>query len=224
LATKSKVSQNGPAFLERIREHRSSSRVTARPPRGRYGRARAGCPGTSTETSRLQHLVDALLLLARYDDSAPLNRREHLDLAALAREVVAAVPADVAVEVHLDVAVPLSGDPDQLNRLVRNLLDNAVRHARTKVSVTVTTDGAHTALIEVADDGPGIPTADRERVFDRFVRLQSARTRHHGDATGTGLGLSIARDITTAHGGSITVADTPDGPGALFVVRLPIEH
>jgi signal transduction histidine kinase len=134
------------------------------------------------------------------------------------------VPADVAVEVHLDVAVPLSGDPDQLNRLVRNLLDNAVRHARAKVSVTVTTDGAHTALIEVADDGPGIPTADRERVFDRFVRLQSARTRHHGDATGTGLGLSIARDITTAHGGSITVADTPDGPGALFVVRLPIEH
>ncbi|WP_164836163.1 HAMP domain-containing sensor histidine kinase [Actinacidiphila soli] len=177
-----------------------------------------------TETSRLQHLVDALLLLARYDDSALLNRREHLDLAALAREVVAAVPSDVPVEVQLDAAVHMAGDPGQLNRLVRNLLDNAVRHARTKVSVTVTTDGPHTALIEVADDGPGIPTADHERVFDRFVRLQSARTRHHGDATGTGLGLSIARDITTAHGGSITLADTPGGPGARFVVRLPIVH
>ena len=173
-----------------------------------------------TETTRLQRLVDALLLLARYDDSAPLTRRERLDLAALARDVVATVPAGVPVEVELDEAVQVSGDPDQLSRLLRNLLDNAVRYASTRISVTISTDRPDT-LIQVADDGPGVPAADRERIFDRFVRLEAARTRHRGDTTGTGLGLSIARDIATAHGGSITVTDPTAGPGALFVVRLP---
>lgn len=116
------------------------------------------------------------------------------------------------------------GDPDQLTRLIRNLLDNADRYADGRVQLTLTMDGPATAVLTVADDGPGIPPADRDRVFDRFVRLQAARTRHAGEATGTGLGLSIARDITTAHGGTITVTDAQDaGPGAEFTVRLPAD-
>jgi signal transduction histidine kinase len=86
-------------------------------------------------------------------------------------------------------------------------------------------DGPDTALLRVADDGPGIPPADRARVFDRFVRLQTARDRKAGGTAGTGLGLSIARDIATAHGGTITVGatdlDEVGGHGAMFVVRLP---
>ena len=122
------------------------------------------------------------------------------------------------------------GDADQLTRLIRNLLDNADRHAATRVRLTVTTQDDDTALIEVADDGPGIPTEDRERIFDRFVRLQSSRTRRPGSSAGTGLGLSISRDIVIAHGGTITVTDTqPDAPegsgrGATFAVRIPLHR
>jgi len=180
-----------------------------------------------TETTRLQRLVDALLLQARADAGVLVAQREPLDLAALARDEAAA-PARIPVEVHADGAVVVLGDADQLTRLIRNLLDNADRHAAAHVRLTVTTQADDTALIEVADDGPGIPAEDHERIFDRFVRLQTSRTRRPGSSAGTGLGLSIARDIVTAHGGTITVTDSrpepPEGAGrgATFTVRIPL--
>lgn len=180
-----------------------------------------------TETTRLQRLVEALLLLARSDDDTLLRQHEHVDLATLARAAVDAAPARVPVELDAAENIRVTGDPDQLTRLIRNLLDNADRYAERTIEVTLTTDGPATAVIRVADDGPGIPPADRERVFDRFVRLEAARTRHAGESTGTGLGLSIARDIVTAHGGTISVTSTVrqrDGQerGATFTVRLPV--
>jgi signal transduction histidine kinase len=179
-----------------------------------------------TETTRLQRLVDALLLQARADAGVLVAQREPVDLAALARNE-AAVPARIPVESHVEGVVVVLGDADQLTRLIRNLLDNADRHAAAHVRLTVATQADGVALIEVADDGPGIPAEDRERIFDRFVRLQTSRTRLPGSGAGTGLGLSIARDIVTAHGGTITVTDSRPEPsegagrGATFTVRIP---
>lgn len=180
-----------------------------------------------TEAARLQRLVDALLLQARAEAGALVVEREPVDLAALAR-AEAAVAARIPVQLHAEGAVVVLGDGDQLARLLRNLLDNADRYAVGHVRLTVAAEGAETALIEVADDGPGIPVEDRERVFDRFVRLQSSRVRRSGSSAGTGLGLSIARDIVTAHGGTVSVTDSrPEvaegaGRGAVFVVRIPL--
>lgn len=101
--------------------------------------------------------------------------------------------------------------------MLGNLLDNAQRHTRTSVAVTVRRSGEW-AVLGVADDGTGVPAAERERVFERFVRLDEARTRDDG---GAGLGLAIARDVAVRHGGSLTVRDTPTG-GALFELRLPL--
>ena len=100
--------------------------------------------------------------------------------------------------------------------LVQNLLTNAVRHARSRVAVGVV-ERDHTITLTVEDDGPGIDPADRDRVFDRFARLDDARSRDRG---GAGLGLSIAKAIVDAHDGTITVDDSALG-GASFQVRLP---
>jgi signal transduction histidine kinase len=113
------------------------------------------------------------------------------------------------------------GDPDGLRRILANLLDNAVRHATSSVTVTVTVTrtadaaGAAAELV-VTDDGPGIPPADRGRVFDRFTRLDEARAR---DAGGAGLGLAIVRELVRAHGGTVTLQDA--APGTRAVVTLP---
>ncbi|MEY9855756.1 signal transduction histidine kinase [Catenulispora sp. GAS73] len=180
------------------------------------------------ESARLQRLVDDLLLHARADDDTLVSRHEPVDLRSLAVaavDAVDAVPSRIPIAVEAEDGVRVTGDPDQLTRLLRNLLDNAERHAAAHIRVRVTTDGPDTAVVEVADDGPGIPLADRDRVFDRFVRLQTARERGPGTTAGTGLGLSIARDIVTAHGGTIEVTDAdPERSherGAKFTVRLP---
>jgi signal transduction histidine kinase len=104
-----------------------------------------------------------------------------------------------------------------LERLVRNILDNAIRHARNRVALTVDAAAPDTVTIEIADDGPGIPAQERERVFDRFVRLDASRERGSGTS---GLGLALAKEIVVAHGGSITIADAPGG-GALVRIVLP---
>ena len=109
----------------------------------------------------------------------------------------------------------LDANPDQLVRAVRNLLDNAARHARSTVTVTLREADA-AAVFVVADDGAGIPADQRERIFDRFTRLDDARAEDHG---GTGLGLAITREVVAAHGGTITV---DDGPGARFTISLPL--
>jgi signal transduction histidine kinase len=112
-------------------------------------------------------------------------------------------------------SVMVSGDREGLRRAVTNLLDNASRHANSTVAVTLHRDDS-TVELTVADDGDGISPADRERVFERFTRLDGARDRDEG---GTGLGLAIVRTAVAAHGGTVHVEDA--GPGARFVVRLP---
>ncbi|MGP4006138.1 sensor histidine kinase [Streptomyces sp. 4N124] len=169
--------------------------------------------GAVADTVRLQHLAADLLLLARLDaGEGPTDTR--VDLAALAREE-AAGRAGVTVEAF--DAVEVVGSRGQLGRVLANLLDNARRHARSAVTVAVRRDGDR-AVVEVADDGDGVPEADRERIFERFVRLDAARSRDDG---GAGLGLAIARDVAVRHGGTLTVRDAPAG-GALFALRLPL--
>ncbi|MCY0952835.1 sensor histidine kinase [Streptomyces sp. H27-S2] len=171
------------------------------------------------DTERLQGIAADLLLLARLD-GGPAPRTEPVDLALLAAEDAARRGGSrVAVRVEAGAPVPSAGDPARLERALANLVDNAVRYARTEVVVRAAGDGAGRALLEVADDGPGIPEADRERVFERFVRLDADRGRASG---GTGLGLAIAREIARAHGGEVTAGRGPEG-GARLVLRLPTE-
>jgi signal transduction histidine kinase len=122
--------------------------------------------------------------------------------------------------VSLDLSGVLAGrvwgNQGELTSVVRNLLDNAARHAESRVSVSLQTIGPWVVL-RVGDDGPGIPVAERDAVFERFARLQDGRARDQG---GTGLGLALTRRIVEQHGGRITVEDDPLG-GACFVVSLP---
>ncbi|MEU6659649.1 HAMP domain-containing sensor histidine kinase [Streptomyces sp. NPDC046821] len=172
--------------------------------------------GAVADTVRLQELAAGLLLLARLDaGERPAGTR--IDLAALAREELSQRPAGPAeVETHV-TSVEVAGSRGQLARVLGNLLDNAQRHARSRVEVTVRAEGAW-AVVEVGDDGAGVPEAERERIFERFVRLDDARARDDG---GAGLGLAIARDVAVRHGGALTVRSSPGG-GALFELRLPV--
>ncbi|MEU6229694.1 ATP-binding protein [Streptomyces sp. NPDC047042] len=179
--------------------------------------------GAVEDTVRLQRLAADLLLLARLDaGERPGDAR--FDLAELVREEA---EGRAGVTPETGVAVEVTGSRTQLGRLVANLLDNAQRHARSAVTVSVRReDGGQEgggqeggyALVEVADDGDGVPVADRERVFERFVRLDAARSRDDG---GAGLGLAIARDVAVRHGGTLTVGEAAAG-GALFELRLPV--
>jgi signal transduction histidine kinase len=169
-----------------------------------------------TDVDRLSRLVDDLLLLARADDAA--NRAvapptEPVELGRLLGEVAARYPAVR----YAPPAEPLhiSGDRDALGRVVANLLDNAVRYGNREVVLTVAADGAY-HRISVCDDGPGIPAAERERVFQRFTRLDDARAR---DAGGSGLGLAIVRELVRQHHGTVTLGDAE--PGLRVDVRLP---
>ncbi|MFJ8644754.1 sensor histidine kinase [Streptomyces sp. NPDC093546] len=174
-------------------------------------------PGAVADTVRLQQLAADLLLLARLD-AGERPGRTRLDLAELVREEVARRAGD-RVPVRVEAAgegVDVSGSRGQLARVLGNLLDNAQRHAATRVTVTVRREGRE-AVLAVEDDGPGVPEAERERIFERFVRLDDARSRDEG---GAGLGLAIARDVATGHGGTLAVRRSPSG-GALFELRLP---
>jgi signal transduction histidine kinase len=169
------------------------------------------------EARRAGRLVDDLLLMARLDGAEPARelRREPVDLAVLAEEVAAAqrlLGADVRVVRATAGPVPVVGDPEQLTRVLTNLGDNARRVAG-HVWLTVGWRDGH-GTVEVTDDGPGVPAADRERVFDRFVRLDGATS-----GSGHGLGLPIARAVARAHGGELCCE--PAGAGARFVLRLP---
>ncbi len=111
----------------------------------------------------------------------------------------------------------LVGDARALSRVLRNLLENAALHAASRIDVAVASGGGD-ATVSVTDDGPGIPAADRERVFDRFVRLDPDRSRSGG---GAGLGLAIVREIVAAHRGSVKVDDRPGG-GTRMTIQLPL--
>ncbi|MEW2387713.1 HAMP domain-containing sensor histidine kinase [Streptomyces venezuelae] len=171
--------------------------------------------GAVEDTVRLQELAADLLLLARLD-AGEKPGAGRVDLAAFAREELSQRTRD-HLEVHADLkSAEVAGSRGQLARVLGNLLNNAQRHARSRVMVTTRSDGAW-AVLEVADDGSGVPESERERIFERFVRLDDARTRDEG---GAGLGLAIARDVAVRHGGTLVVREAPSG-GALFELRLP---
>ncbi len=111
----------------------------------------------------------------------------------------------------------MRGDGHQLDQVIGNLVDNAERHAKSQVFISVRADGAQ-AVVEVSDDGPGIPIADRDRVFHRFVRLDQHRSASLG---GSGLGLAIVAEGVTAHGGTVGVTESAQG-GARLQIRLPL--
>ncbi|MGW2786116.1 sensor histidine kinase [Streptomyces populi] len=174
-------------------------------------------PGAVKDTERLQHLAADLLLLARLD-AGERPGRGRVDLGELVREELGRRTADRApVSLHTDGEHRVAGSRGQLTRVVGNLLDNAQRHARAEVVVSVTARGDRIVLT-VADDGSGVPASERERIFERFVRLDDARARDDG---GAGLGLAIARDVARRHGGTLTAGEAPSG-GALFELRLPV--
>ncbi|MEI5526339.1 HAMP domain-containing sensor histidine kinase [Streptomyces brasiliscabiei] len=169
--------------------------------------------GAVEDTVRLQSLAADLLLLARLDAGERPPPDARFDLATVVREEVASREGVTLDGVD---SVELRGSRNQICRVLGNLLDNAHRHARERVAVTLRTPPGW-AVLQVADDGSGVPAADRDRIFERFVRLDESRARDDG---GAGLGLAIARNIATRHGGTLTVDDAPDG-GALFELRLP---
>ncbi|MEV1294238.1 ATP-binding protein [Pseudonocardia sp. NPDC049635] len=170
------------------------------------------------ETARLTGLVEGLLFLARADERGIAPRREEVDLDEIAEAERIRPSADTAVAVRVTTEpVRVVGDRGQLVRIVRNLVDNAKRHAATTVAVSVrSVDGV--AVIDVDDDGNGVPEADRSRVFERFVRLDEARSRGDG---GSGLGLSIVSELVAAHGGTVAALDAPELGGARFRVTVP---
>ncbi|MFJ4499252.1 sensor histidine kinase [Streptomyces sp. NPDC088864] len=174
-------------------------------------------PGAVADTVRLQALAADLLLLARLD-AGERPGLAGLDLGELVREEVAQRAGDrvpVAVAVR-DGGLEVAASRGQLARVLGNLLDNAERHAVRSVTVEVGRAGGG-VVVAVEDDGAGVPEAERERVFERFVRLDDARARDDG---GAGLGLAIARDVAVRHGGRLTVTDAPGG-GARFALWLP---
>ncbi|MFC4909047.1 sensor histidine kinase [Actinomadura gamaensis] len=162
------------------------------------------------QTERLGRLVAQLLDLSKVDAGAvPLDLRE-LDVAGFVDEVTAAFPG---TPVKADIAPGLCcvADRDRLHQVLANLLDNAVRHGPSDGAVTIAAgpgDGPGSLVLEVSDEGPGIPKGQRERVFERFSRGSSGAATPDG---GTGLGLAIARWVVDMHGGRIGVVDTPRG-------------
>ncbi|OXM62660.1 sensor histidine kinase [Amycolatopsis vastitatis] len=172
---------------------------------------------THQEAARLAAVTDELLTLSKLDSSSGATGPVDLDELVLAETESLSARGKVRVGLSPFTPARLPGRAGELRRLIRNLLDNAERHATSRVTVGLSTEDGHAELV-VTDDGAGIPPADRERVFARFSRLDAARTRDDG---GTGLGLAIVREVATGHGGSAWVADSPGG--AEVHVRLPRE-
>lgn len=162
--------------------------------------------GALEDNTRLATLIDDLLTLARVESDTQLVA-EPVDLAELAGL------SDQSPHVVL-------GDRQALSRAIDNLTANAHRHATSKVLVSVSQPDSATVELRVDDDGPGVPLADRERIFERFVRLDDARARDDG---GSGLGLAIARATARAHGGSLRVEDSRYG-GASFVLTISAQR
>jgi len=173
----------------------------------------------SDEVARMSRLVDDLLALARLEADAR-SERQPLDVETLLHEAAARGRAlgDRTITVEAQPGLWVSGDPDQLNRAMLNLVGNAVAHTEAGGSIRLgasKTDGS--VRITVADDGPGLRVEDMGRVFDRFFRSAGPRP---GDGGGSGLGLAITKRLIQMHGGSITVSNRSEG-GAVFTIRLP---
>ncbi|MGJ6969764.1 sensor histidine kinase [Streptosporangium sp. G11] len=165
-------------------------------------------------TDRLEAIINDLLVLARLRAGHAVH--EPVDLGALVTEEAVTRVSGVTVHAHVDRDLKVRGSRIQLIRVLNNLLANAQRHANTTVEVTAERANGQ-AVVTVTDDGPGIAPQDRERVFERFIRLDDGRRRDPG---GSGLGLAIARDIAHAHHATLRIEDSPRG--ARFVLRLPL--
>jgi signal transduction histidine kinase len=172
------------------------------------------------EDARLQDLVEDLLVLARLDEHARPVRFDEVDLddVVLADAARLRSTTSLAIDTQGVSTARILGQRADLERLVRNLTDNAIHHARGGIWLGVGRSDGHVALT-VDDDGPGIASADRERVLERFVRLDGARGRATG---GSGLGLSIVREVAVAHQGAVTLGRSPQG-GLHAEVRFPAE-
>ena len=170
------------------------------------------------ETIRMQALVEDLLLLARVDEHALRLERDAVDVDDLVLDEIRRLRVSTSLNVDGSGirASRVRGDARMLGRVLRNAGDNAARHARTTVAMSTsrTPDGI---VICVDDDGPGLGPDDRDRVFERFVRLDAARARDHG---GSGLGLAIVAEVVAAHGGRVAITDSPLG-GAQLRITLP---
>lgn len=171
-----------------------------------------------TELERMNDLIGDLLLLARTEERRTTASLESIDLDDLARAEAGRWRGDSAVAVRC-VGNPTWARASEpaVERVLRNLVDNGIRHASKKVLVTTTAGPDGTAVVTVDDDGPGIDPTDRERVFDRFVRLDEGRSRDEG---GFGLGLAIVRELARSIGGDVRAGESPLG-GARFTVTLP---
>ncbi len=170
--------------------------------------------GVLEESTRMATIIDDLLSLARHDEgvAAPTTEIDLDDVVLAEANRLRRVPVDVSAV----SAGRVLGRPDELARVVAHLLDNATRHANERVAVSLTST-ANAVTLLVDDDGPGVPEADREAVFERFTRLDEARTR---DAGGAGLGLAVVAGVVQRSGGSVAV-ESSDLGGARFVVSLP---
>jgi two-component system OmpR family sensor kinase len=171
---------------------------------------------------RMSRLVGDLLLLARAD-AGRLDKHRRCDLAEVAGEAAAEAAALVGertLTIDNDRPLRVEGSPDDLHRMILNLLDNAARHtpAGATIELSLREEGGD-AVVEVADDGPGIPEAMRKQIFDRFVRGEGPADTVRG--TGTGLGLAIVSAVTASHGGTVEVTESESG-GALFRIRIPL--
>jgi signal transduction histidine kinase len=164
----------------------------------------------------MRALLEDLLLLARVDEQSLVVRKEEVPLDELAEVEAARVRRDgCTIDTEISPA-RLIGDRAAVSRVIRNLVDNAVRHAKSRVDIHVgSRDG--NVILTVSDDGPGIAPADRARVFERFVRLDSDRARTGG---GTGLGLAIVAEVVAANGGTVNIDDRCGG-GTTITVTLP---
>ncbi len=172
------------------------------------------------ETARMGTLVENLLLLARVDDQGLRIIPVDVDLDDLLEQEVRRLrmASDLRVGIAME-PVRVQGDLLKLSQMLRNLVDNASRHARTSVRLSLIGAGT-SAVLTVDDDGPGIPPFERRRVFERFVRLDESRDRASG---GAGLGLPIVREVVLGHHGEVAIADSPEG-GCRVIVQLPIRQ
>jgi two-component system OmpR family sensor kinase len=177
--------------------------------------------GIRAETARMGHLVDDLLLLARMDEGRPLERVQ-VELVGLAAEAVhaaAAVGPEWELQLEASEPVEVVGDPARLRQVIDNLLANVRAHTPPGTTAKVKVDRMDDRVVlRVADDGPGIPPEEAERLFERFYRADQSRSRSSG---GSGLGLSIVWAIVSAHGGTVS-ASPGDGGGSVFTVTLPV--